>query len=138
MIVLDASLAIAWLLNENGFSDLELSQRITTETLFVPAHWPLEVGNVLLTNVKKKRLSQEEVAELMRDLQLLDITVQSPILPARISDLVRFGEDHGLTSYDAAYVDLAIETKATLATLDKAMQRAATGLQVPLIPNIRA
>lgn len=32
---------------------------------------------------------------------------------------------HGLTSYDAAYVDLASREKLTLATLDTAMRKAA-------------
>jgi predicted nucleic acid-binding protein len=46
----------------------------------------------------------------------------------------QFAVTHGLTSYDAVYVQLAIQHEATLATLDKAMRRAATRLNIPLLP----
>ncbi|HEY0330429.1 MAG TPA: type II toxin-antitoxin system VapC family toxin [Rhodopseudomonas sp.] len=135
MIVLDASIAIAWLLNESGFPDAEFNEAIATQSIAVPAHWPVEVANALLVNLRRKRISEEALAAVVGDLAALDISLQPAASTGRILDLVGFAERHGLTSYDAAYVELALEHSARLATLDQQMRRAAANLEIPLIPK---
>ncbi|ABD87317.1 PilT protein [Rhodopseudomonas palustris BisB18] len=128
-------MAIAWLLNEAGFSDDGLNEVIATESIVVPAHWSAEVANALLVNLRRNRISQDTLAAVVSDLGLLDISEQPSISTDRILDLVGFAERHGLTSYDAAYVELAFERSAPLATLDQQMRRAAATLEIPLIPK---
>ncbi|MBB5047779.1 putative nucleic acid-binding protein [Rhodopseudomonas rhenobacensis] len=135
MIVLDASMAIAWLLNESSFSDEGFNELIATESIVVPAHWSAEVANALLVNLRRKRISEETLAAVVGDLGALDISVQSAVSTGRLSDLIGFAHRHGLTSYDAAYVELALERSARLATLDQQMRRAAATLEIPLIPK---
>jgi predicted nucleic acid-binding protein len=134
LIVLDASITIAWLLNESGFSDRAFDELIANELVVVPAHWPVEVGNVLLTNFRRKRISSENISDALSDLQLLKIEVEPPLRPERMFDLLRFAEACGLTFYDAAYVDLARERGIALATLDRAMEDAAAKVGVALTP----
>jgi predicted nucleic acid-binding protein len=43
----------------------------------------------------------------------------------RADGALRLAEQHGLTVYDAAYLDLAIDVDAELATLDRDLARAA-------------
>jgi predicted nucleic acid-binding protein len=44
-------------------------------------------------------------------------------------------QQHRLTSYDAAYLELAIRRGLPLATLDEALQAAAKIEKVPLLPE---
>jgi predicted nucleic acid-binding protein len=48
--------------------------------------------------------------------------------------MAHFAVTHDLTTYDAAYVQLALHYRATLATLDRAMRAAAVRLNIPLLP----
>ncbi|PZA13247.1 VapC toxin family PIN domain ribonuclease [Rhodopseudomonas palustris] len=135
LIVLDASITIAWLLNETGFSARELSEAILGEAVIVPAHWSMEVGNVLLTNLRRKRIAAHDVDAALSDLATLDIEIEPPIRSAQMSDLLRFAQDYGLTYYDAAYLSLARDRGATLATLDRQMQHAAVNAGVIIFPT---
>jgi predicted nucleic acid-binding protein len=49
-----------------------------------------------------------------------------------ILTLPDLAEKHGLTNYDAAYLELAIRRNIALATTDQALRRAATRAGVPL------
>jgi predicted nucleic acid-binding protein len=46
------------------------------------------------------------------------------------------GEEHRLTIYDAAYLELALRQKLLPATLDKQLHGAALALGVALVPEI--
>jgi predicted nucleic acid-binding protein len=46
--------------------------------------------------------------------------------------LSRLARDHGLTAYDASYLDLALRTGSVLATRDAELQRAAPQAGVTL------
>ena len=70
----------------------------------------------------------------MDQFDLLDIRVESPIDLDEISPLAQFATTHDLTAYDAAYVQLALQRRATLATLDRAMRNAAKRLDIGLLP----
>lgn len=134
MIVLDASITVAWLLNEPGFSAAELNEALAKRKAVVPAHWPIEVGNALLTAVRRKRVDTLRLAQISIELEKLHVTVEPPTALDRITSLVEFAADQDLTLYDAAYVDLSVTRNATLATLDQAMRQAACRLNIHLIP----
>jgi predicted nucleic acid-binding protein len=134
LIVLDASIAVAWPLNEPGFSASELNDALTKNQAIVPAHWPIELGNALLTAVRQKRISFERLTRISVEIEGLDVAVESPAAPNRFSALIEFAADQGLTLYDAAYVDLSMTKNATLATLDKAMRQTARRLNLNVLP----
>lgn len=48
-------------------------------------------------------------------------------------DLMGLGRSHGLSSYYASYLDLAMRKGMPLATLDKNLQKAAKSVNVPLL-----
>ena len=72
----------------------------------------------------------------MDRLDLLSIGVQPPIDLDEIGPLAQFSLTHGLTTYDAAYVQLALQHGSSLATLDRAMRAAASKLNIALIPAV--
>lgn len=95
--------------------------------------WPHEVLNALLVGEKRKRISKEMVHSFLDDLATLPVTLeQSPagIVFDRIQGLSR---KHGLTAYDAAYLDLALESGLALATADEALVRACKNLGAGLV-----
>ena len=48
-------------------------------------------------------------------------------------DLVPLAQEHGITSYDAAYLELALRRDAPLATFDAGLARAARAAGVELL-----
>jgi predicted nucleic acid-binding protein len=55
----------------------------------------------------------------------------------RVSDaIIGLGRQHGLTAYDATYVDLALRQGAPLATFDAAIRASAPLLGVAVLPKI--
>lgn len=135
MIVVDASLTAAWLLDEPSFAPAsDLFDLLASESILVPAHWPTEVGNALRKAVRMGRLSNKEVAPLIERLALFDIAVAAPVPVNEIGLLIHFALDHRLSVYDAAYIHVAATQRLTLVTVDRAMRAAAARLNVALLP----
>ena len=129
-LVVDASVVIAWLFDdeEEPRSDRVL-KRLEEAGAFVPQLWHLETRNSLLTAERRGRLSASEVNERLDALKVLPIqTDEAPDLQVAF-DLARM---HGLSFYDALYVELARRLSAELATLDAALGRAAAAEGIPL------
>jgi predicted nucleic acid-binding protein len=134
LIVLDASMAISWLLNEPGSPASELNEVLTTNRVTVPGHWPVEIGNALLMAVRRKRIDPGHLAQISAELARLDVAIEPPIEMDQLSALIEFAENQGLTLYDAAYVHLSMTSHSTLATLDEAMRKAAMRLRISILP----
>ena len=135
MIVLDASVMIAWLLGEASFAQrTELDTRLRDELAVVPSHWPVEISNVLRTHVKSSRLAVSDFHQIIDRIDSVAIQVEPAIDLYEIGPLALFAATNELTTYDAAYVQLAAHHGLKLATLDRAMRDAAMRLNIPLIP----
>ncbi len=132
MIVLDASAAVAWLLNEPGFPAQELNEALTIDRVVVPAHG---LGNALLTAVRRKQIDFGRLAQISIELQGLEVSIEPLPRMERISELIEFAEGQNLTLYDAAYVHLSMTSYSTLATLDNAMRQAAGRLRLNILPR---
>ena len=65
-------------------------------------------------------------AAVARDLESYD--------PAVLRETVRLSDKHGLTVYDAAYLELALRHDAPLGTLDDDLRRAAEAENVMVHP----
>jgi predicted nucleic acid-binding protein len=121
--VLDASVAVAWLLDdeEEARADAALGQ-LETEVCLVPQFWHLEVRNALLAAERRRRIRTHEVDERLRT--LAELPVRTDTQP-RIGTAFALARTHRLSMYDAMYLELAQRSDAPLATLDKALARAA-------------
>jgi predicted nucleic acid-binding protein len=136
LIVLDASLMLAWLLEESEHAWAEIVyNRLARETLLTPANWPLEIANGMRRALRTGRLKLHELEAMVDKLGLLDISVAPPIGMRQIARLTAYAIDHGLSAYDAGYLGLAAESGAPLATFDKAMRSAAKRARIRLLPE---
>ncbi len=132
-LVLDASIVSDWLLDDEF--DPRASTALTRfrqDGAVVPQLWHYEVRNALLSAERRGRISKSGTAERLDSLRRLPIlTDQEADLKAAF-DLAR---EHGLSFYDALYLELAKRRKAPLATLDIQLARAATAERVELPPT---
>lgn len=95
-------------------------------TLHVPALWHLEFANVLLAAQRRKRIAAKDGKGLLARAPRLPLATDGRVVPlVVIADLA---ESHGITTYDAAYLELAMRLKCPLATQDKALAKAAKRL----------
>lgn len=120
-MVVDASAGVDVVCEVDGW-DRRMGGWIDEQVqLFAPPGFPFEMANALLV---ARREPAHQVRARMRALQALEITIPEGH-PEHLLDTVLLADRHGLTVYDAAYLQLAIHLEAELATRDKALARAA-------------
>ena len=98
----------------------------------VPSIWPAEVANGLLAAARRGRIDDAGTRSFLQSLKALPITVDGEAL-ARVGEWLSIAGRHNLSAYDAAYLELAMRHSATLATLDRALARAARAQDVPVV-----
>ena len=112
----------------------ELREAARHAFVLVPPIFPVELQNILRTGERKGRLRPPDAEAFWRDLSSMDIRVrQSNRLP-REPMLLRLARSHGLTTYDAAYLEAAQSMNLPLATLDYDLRDAARSLGLQVLP----
>jgi predicted nucleic acid-binding protein len=121
VIVLDASVAIDWLIRSLAAQRIESRILSRNQSLHAPELLDLEVVQVLRRLVREGTVSTSRAETAIEDLLDMRITryPHSVLLP-RIWQL-----RHNLSAYDAAYVVLAERLGATLFTRDARLASAA-------------
>ena len=132
--VLDCSVAMAWCFEDesDGYADAVLD-RLDNGTAVVPSHWPLEVANVLLVAERRGRLKEADSTRFLELLGALPIEVDSETPARAFGAILSLGREHGLSSYDAAYLELAMRESVPVASLDQPLRLAAEGSGVSLL-----
>lgn len=134
MFVVDCSVTMAWLFEDEKtpFSE-KVFDRLETEKALVPSLWVLEVINVLLVGEKRKRITSSHSSHFLNVLSNLPIQIfESPSIAQSESTLF-LARTHGITSYDAAYLDLAARMGFPLASLDVQLLKAAEAAGVEIL-----
>lgn len=130
--VVDNSIVMSWCFEDEGNSYAEaVLESLEAGEAFVPAIWPLEAGNVLLVAERKKRLSQASVVRFLTLLGGLPISVEQETPERMLREIVSLAREHGLSTYDASYLDLAMRLDLPLATQDASLVKAAKKSKVP-------
>jgi len=132
MLVLDSSITLAWVLDDETAGAESTLELMDVERAIVPAHWILEVTNGLRMAVRRQRLNLENVPQLMKQLRNLPLRVDPETDVMGWNEIPAIAERFELTTYDAAYLELALRLNAPLATLDQDLARAARQAGVPL------
>ena len=96
--------------------------RVPGEGALVPDFWHIEIRNVLLSAERRNRIAPEEVEQRLAELAALPIQTDRNLELNAAYDLAKM---HGLSFYDAVYLELALRRNVTLATLDTALIRVA-------------
>ena len=121
--VVDASVTMAWAFDDEDHPLAALALRRTLdEGVVVPWIWWFEVRNALTISEKKGRGTEEKTTAVLRHFAKLPVSIDVEPDEAAIFRLTR---SHGLTFYDAAYLELAQRRGIALATLDRELETAA-------------
>jgi predicted nucleic acid-binding protein len=133
-LVLDSSVALAWVYaDETTDAVLRLLDEIRLHGAWVPGLWRWEVANVLQLNVRRGRHAADFRDEALSSLALLPVKVDAEADRHAWGAALRLAEHHGLTVYDAAYLEIASRRKIALATLDRQLRTAASSEKVELL-----
>ncbi len=134
LFVIDNSVVMSWCFEgeANGYADLVL-EKLTDARAIVPAIWALEVVNVLLVAERKDRIKQADSTNFLTLLLQLPIAIKQDMHCAAMTELLLLGRSHNLSSYDLAYLNLAMHNGCPLATLDQQLIAAAKETGVPLL-----
>ena len=132
--VLDASLALQWFLEDEADRKYSLAvlASLSEKRAQVPLLWFYEVANGLLMAYRRNRIALEQISGFVTRLRVLPIDAVGQT-PEEIFDLPRTAVSYGLTSYDAAYVALALQSKLPLATNDSRLRKAATSIGIMIL-----
>lgn len=134
-LVLDCSVTLAWLMPDEKTAEVDaLMDALVRDAVAVPPVWPLEVGNALIVVMRRGRISSDERDRMLNDLHVLPIEIDASASNQALGRTFELAGQHGLTTYDASYLELARRRSLPLATLDDALRKACVALGVPSLP----
>lgn len=124
--VADVSAVCAWCFEDERTAASEaLLARLPESELCVPALFLWELANVLLMAERRGRISPADRSQFLTLVVQLDLAID-PADPAVVwHDVLSLAAQHRLTSYDAAYLELAMRAGLPLASRDNALIKAA-------------
>lgn len=132
--VLDCSATMPWIFADEATADCDqlLDELTAGARAWVPALWHLELGNVLLGAHRRDRIDQAGIEAFLAQLSAYDISLDDQTIERAWQKTFDLALEHRLSTYDAAYLELALRRGIPLATLDTALIAAANSCGVPL------
>jgi predicted nucleic acid-binding protein len=91
----------------------------------------------LLVAERKKRLSEASVVRFLTLVAGLPIMIEQETPERMLKEIVSLARQHGLSTYDASYLDLAMRLGLPLSTQDASLKKAAKKCRVPLYKPTR-
>ncbi len=135
-LVIDASMALAWVFERQQPNEVERASRLLDACgdvpWWVPGLWHLEVANALLVAERRSVLPQANSDLFLARLYSLPFHTDAGPPQDRGARQLALARTHGLSSYDASYLELAQRLEGSLASLDRQLNRAAAAIGVPL------
>ena len=128
MLVIDASLALEWLLSDARAKEAEaILIRASSEEIWVPPLFSLEVGNVLRTRLRRGLIDEDVRDDSLARVRALRMRVDRSDDPSgqALARTVALSDRFDLTVYDAAYLELALRIGADLGSFDEDLCSAA-------------
>lgn len=120
-VVVDASVAVKWVLPEQ---DSEAAALLRRCTLHAPPMFPTEVANVIWRNVAQKRIPAGRAVALAGLIESIGVVVHAP---PSLPEVVAAAVDLNHPAYDCEYLLLAEALGAPLVTADERLIRVARG-----------
>ncbi len=132
-LVLDASVAMTWCYPDEH-SDLayKVLDAMEHRQAVVPSLWAVEVANALVAGERRERLTSSGIARFLELLKGLPIETDIQTASRALGDTLQLARRHGLSAYDAAYLELATREGLVLATLDTKLKTAAEAAGVKI------
>ncbi|MDO8892371.1 MAG: type II toxin-antitoxin system VapC family toxin [Sulfurimicrobium sp.] len=130
--VVDNSVVVGWYFESQAtpYTDQALDL-LANETAHVPALWVLEFSNVLRKALKAGKADTARIQEIIELVKALPISVD--YTSESVESNLALALKYGLTSYDAAYLGLAMRLQLPIATNDGALKEAAGRASVGIV-----
>jgi predicted nucleic acid-binding protein len=133
--VVDSSIALTWCFEDEASPETDrLFERVRDDGAVVPGLWHLEVANVLLQAERRGRISRADVARRLMLISDLPIATDHETTPRAWRETLSLARAENLTTYDAAYLELAERRGLPLMTRDNELGAAAKRLGVTVFP----
>jgi predicted nucleic acid-binding protein len=130
--VLDNSVVSGWYLADQSTAYTEaVAVLLEDDQACVPAIWELELSNVLRTACLRQKLDAQRAQQVLARIAQLPIEVDRHAVPR--SELLALSLRFGLSSYDAAYLELALRRQLPLASKDEVLMSAARAAGVGVV-----
>lgn len=134
--VVDASFLVPIIVGRLGPDERTLAARaalLRAGALVAPCHLMFELLNAIRGGVRARVLSDADAIGSIVDACELGVHLEpSPDISVALR-IAELATAHGLTAYDASYLELAIRTRSPLATFDSALIRAAQAEGVQIV-----
>lgn len=122
--VVDNSVVSGWYLeNQATPYSTAIARKLLDDRAWAPALWELELTNVLRTACQRRRMAARQAQQVLEQIARLPIEIDRHPVPR--GELLALALRFGLSSYDAAYLELALRLQLPLATQDEALRTAA-------------
>jgi len=133
--VLDNSVAMRWCFESavHPYADSVLRRLAGGDNAIVPVLWFYEASAVLAREQNRGTLAAPKADQFIAELKSLKITADEESAARVFTDVHRLALTYRLTSYDAAYLELALRLDLPLATLDDELIRAGTAAGIAII-----
>jgi predicted nucleic acid-binding protein len=134
--VLDSSLTMAWCFEEETSPETdEILDWLTADArAFVPTLWHLEIANVLWACERRKRITEADSVRFLAVLEALNITTDHQTEQHAGQTTLGLARQHGLSVYDAAYLELAMRLGLPLASKDETLRKVAQAVGLSILP----
>ena len=130
--VLDCSISVAWVLEDERSAAADSVFDLVVETgVVAPWLWWAEIRNALVVSERRGRTTADDTAEALAALGRLVMRLDDTPEGA---DVLRLARRHGISAYDAIYLELALREQRPLATLDRRLARAARAAGADVLP----
>ena len=132
-LVLDNSIVLSWCLADEDDALASRAMKLTIDHgAVVPGIWWYELRNALVVNERRGRIDAKGVRATLADLAEMRIAFDTDHDDRGVLDLAR---RHGLSVYDAAYLEVAARRGLPIASLDLRLHQAAAANRIALIES---
>lgn len=131
--VLDASVTLRWAFAVSDPYASYVRDLLVHDDALTPSIWPLEVSNGILTGERHGYLDLAHSTRFLGLLRELPVVVEVTGAELILGTILELARAQHLSSYDAAYLELAMREGISLASADAALRDAARRVGVPLV-----
>lgn len=133
--VVDNSVVVGWHFAGQSTPYTEaVLDLLVADTAHVPALWALEFSNVVRKAILGKKIAEERAHDILRFQAALPIVIHDDVPDP--AENMALALRYGLSSYGAAYLELALRLRLPIAARDGALCDAARAAGVVVIEPI--
>lgn len=134
-LVVDASMALSWCFKDEASAASDaIFALVGDEGAVVPMLWHVEVGNALLQGERRGRIPIGETSVRLALIGELPIETDLETASRAWREILALARSEKLTTYDAAYLELAMRRGLPLSTKDDALRGAARRQGLKVVP----